>query len=201
MSGVMETKRAFTLIELLIVVAIVGIFAAAQFSLMIEGVRRHDQVTKRAVIQGEARNILKAVGRDARLAVGFPLEIPGRESSPDDFPLVIPGTDGARSGVVYSLLPGETIRAGREGPDVFLQKRVLVREEWSLDDGGVRVRQRVIARNVDSFRCEVVRDYDRPVITCSLTTAEVSNGRRVRVALASLFTPRMAEVSGTAEER
>lgn len=202
MSRATRENRAFTLIELLIVVAITGIFATVQFSLMIEGVRRHDRVTKRAVIQGEARNILKSVGRDARAAVEFPSEIPGKESSPDDFLVVIEGADGARHAVVYSALPGETIRAGREGAEVFLRKKVLVREEWGLNAGnGDRpLKRRVIARNVESFGCRLVRDLGRPVVNCSLTAAEVSDGRRVQVSLDSLFTPRMAEVPGRAEE-
>jgi prepilin-type N-terminal cleavage/methylation domain-containing protein len=195
-----KAKRGFTLIELLIVVAIMGILAATQFSLMVEGVRRHDQVTKLAVLQGEARNVVKMLGRDVRAAVEFPSEIPGRESAPGDFLLVLEDRDGVRRGIAYSLSPGETIRAGREGANAYLEKKVLVREEWPLIEGEGSIQRRVIARDVETFQCEILREYARPAVVGSVAAADVSNGRRLRVHQASLFTPRLRVASGSGGE-
>jgi len=196
----MRLRTGFTLIELLIVIAVMGIFAATQFVLMIEGVRRHDLVSKQAVLQGEARNILSAVGRDVRAAVDFPQQLGEQKAGPDSLLMVIADGEGGRRAVRYSLSPGDVIRAGREGKEAYLRKQVLIREMWSSAAGEGPMERRVVARDTEAFRWELLAGYAHPVISCSVTTAEVSNGRRVRTLLASLFTARTAVAEGGAEE-
>jgi len=187
----MKAGHGFTLIELLITVALISIFAVTQFALMIEGVRRHDLVSKQAAIQGEARNVLSALGRDIRAASGFPAELGERKAGPDTLLVVIESGTGASRSVAYTLSPGETVRAGREGRDVYLRKSILIREEWVPGEGAAtRTSQRVINRDVEFFRWNILSGGSRPVISCSIGTAEVSNGRRVHAINGSLFTPR-----------
>jgi prepilin-type N-terminal cleavage/methylation domain-containing protein len=184
-------KHAFTLIELLIVVAIGGIFAATQFVLMIEGVRRHDGVTKKAAVQGEARNVLETFARDARAAVDLPNSVKGISTDSEDVLLISADGEGERTVVVYSLAPGDRMRAGKEGPEVFLQQQVLTRIEWRPGEQPEEIGRKVISRVVDRFECEVRRGTENPLVVCAVSTADVSDGKRVICHLASLFTPRV----------
>jgi len=193
-----ERNRGFTLIELLIVVAIAGIFAATQFALMIEGVRRHDAVTKKAAIQGEARNVLEVFGRDARAAVGFPDSVDG--IPPGDFLLERTDGEGKRIFVVYTLAPGDRIRAGKNGLDVFLQQQVLTRAEWRADGPPEETGRKVLSRVVNEFEVKVMNGAAKPLVACSLSTAEVSDGKRLFVHLASAFTPRVDGAASGREE-
>jgi len=191
--------RGFTLIELLIVVAIGGIFCGAQFTLMVEGVRRHDRVTKQAVAQGEAANVLKTFGDDARAAVDLPGAIEGIPLGEGGFLMVRKDDDGERIAVVYSLEPGERTRAGKDGLDVYLDRRILTRSEWRLGEKPEETGRRVVARSIDRFQTAVLAGFGKPVVTCVVATADVSDGKRVIENLASAFTPRVEWTTGAEE--
>jgi prepilin-type N-terminal cleavage/methylation domain-containing protein len=192
-------RAGFTLIELLIVVAIGGIFAGTQFALMSEGVRRHDRVTRQAAVQGEARNILEAFAEDARAAVELPDSVEGVTAGPEDFVLVRRGRDGGRTVVVYSLSPGERIRAGKDGPEDFLEQKILTRTEWRPEKRPEETGRRVVSRVVELFECEVRRGGARPLIVCSVWAADVSDGKRIITRLASAFAPRVEGQAGGEE--
>jgi prepilin-type N-terminal cleavage/methylation domain-containing protein len=193
MKDKMGRNRAFTLIELLIVVAIAGIFAGTQFALMTEGVRRHDSVARKAAIQGEARNILEVFARDARAAAGFPDSVAGVPADPEDVVVELAGGEGDRTVAIYSLEPGNRIRAGKDGPDAFLQQHTLTRTEWRIGETAEETGRRVLSRVVNGFECKVMGDGVKPLVACSLSTAEVSDGKRLFVHLASAFAPRVDE--------
>jgi general secretion pathway protein J len=142
----MQARNGFTLVELLVALAIFGLIAAAGVSLLSISVQSQARVTQRLDSDGDTGRILSMLGQDfAQAAPRAWRDALGSSRSALEL-----GRDGAL--ITYIRSGGES---GSSRIMLRLEGKVLVRQSISPVDGDSKPRRMTLATGVDAVQIRV----------------------------------------------
>ena len=132
-----KKKRAFTLIELMVVTAIIGMVVAAIGACLAGGMRAWDAARTFNLVESDAAVALSIMERDLRNSLNFPQV--GFQGAPStmSFPRLVESAGGGGnavrvSGVASSRAPGGVRKAGTVGYFLDQGRKGLMRKEWAF---------------------------------------------------------------------